>query len=338
VTLDGVRTQEIFAGMDSVIAASGEQGGVKDLERLRRDYWRSTPEERRRTLMPFLWDSLVPRGMILGNARLGSGVTITNAHGFSAPGYQEILTGKAQPDVTTNHPVRYSHETVLEYVQRRLGLSPEAVAAFTSWENFRFYVSSRPDAFLVNAGFDTLPSALATPELRQLTLLEGRAEPLWDEARLDAFTGAMAAGYLSRHHPRVVYIGMNDTDDLAHSRRYDRVLDALHALDGFLRDLWHQVRATPAYRGRTTLIVTTDHGRGQGAKDWTDHGEEVPGSPDIWVAVMGPDTPPQGEVASRPGVHQADVAATLLTCLGLDWREWSREIGPPIPGACGVQP
>lgn len=336
VTLDGVRTQEMFRGMDSIVAASGEQGGVHDLDRLRRDYWRSTPEERRRVLMPFLWDSLVPQGMILGDSARGSGVTITNRYGFSAPGYQEILTGKAQPDVTTNHPLRYSHETVLEYVQRRLHLGFEAVAAFTSWENFRYYVSSRPDAFFVNAGFDTLPTVLATPPLRQLALLETRALPMWEESRLDAFTGAMAMTYMARNHPRVVFISMNDTDDLAHSRRYDRVLDALHALDGFLGDLWHQLQASPDYRGRTSLILTTDHGRGRTPKDWSDHGEEVPGSPDIWLAVIGPDTPPAGDVTDQPGVHQADVAATLLACLGLDVREWSVEAGPPIRGACGV--
>ena len=34
--------------------------------------------------------------------------------------------------------------------------------------------------------------------------------------------------------------------------------DALHALDDFLRELWQTVESLPAYRGRTTLILTTD--------------------------------------------------------------------------------
>jgi hypothetical protein len=323
----------MFGGMDSVLAASGEDGGVYDIDRLSRDFWRPTAEARRRALMPYLWDSLVPRGMLLGNAGRGSEVTITNPHGFSAPGYQEMLTGQAQADVTSNDPVRYAHETVLEYARRRLGLKPSQVAAITSWDNFRFYVSSRPDDFFVNAGYDSLPPT-ATPEMRQLAVLETRALALWEGSRLDAFTGAMALAYLRQQHPRVLLISMNDTDDLSHSRRYDRVLDALHALDQFLRDLWRWVESTPGYKGQTTLIITTDHGRGRTTKDWNDHGEGVPGSEEIWLAVIGPYTPDMGEVAGLSGVHQADVAGTLLACLGLDVTEWRAEAGPPVPDAC----
>jgi hypothetical protein len=324
--------------MDSSIAASGDDGGVYDLDRLRRDYWRTTGEARRRALMPFLWDSLIPRGMVFGNQHRGSRAVITNRHGFSAPGYLEIFTGQAQPDVTSNDPVRYSHQTVLEYAQRRLGLSRSGVAAFTSWDNFRFYVSSQPNAFFVNAGYDSLPAGLATPAMRDLAQLQTRALALWEGSRLDAFTGAMALAYLPRFHPRLVYVAMNDTDDLAHSRRYDRLLDALHALDSWLRDLWHLVGSTPGYRGRTTLILSTDHGRGRTSKDWSDHGEEVAGSEDIWIAVIGPGTPTLGEVADGPEVHQADIAATVLACLGLDVRAWSAEPGPPLPGVCRLGP
>jgi hypothetical protein len=67
--------------------------------------------------------------------------------------------------------------------------------------------------------------------------------------------------------------------------------------------------------------------------DWVDHGEEVPGSEDIWIAVVGPDTPARGEVAPHPTVHQADVAATLLRLLGLDDRKFNPAAGPPIPAA-----
>ena len=61
VTLDGVRPAEFFSGMDSSVSADSTSGAA-DLARLQRDYWRPTAEARRRTLMPFLWDSLAPRG------------------------------------------------------------------------------------------------------------------------------------------------------------------------------------------------------------------------------------------------------------------------------------
>lgn len=335
ITLDGVRWQDLFTGMDSIIAADSTSG-VSDLDGLRRDFWRPTPEERRRALMPFFWDSLVSRGVIFGNRNRGSEANITNPHGFSAPGYQEILTGQYQPDVTSNDSIRYAHQTVLEYARRALKLGQMQVALFGSWENFRFYGASRADAVYVNAGYDAVPEPFNSPEMARLATLQTRALALWEGSRLDAFTGAIALEFMRRHKPRIVYIAFNDTDDLAHSRRYDRLLDALHASDDFLRELWGQIQRTPAYKGNTTLIVTTDHGRGRSTADWDDHGDDVPGSEEIWIAVVGPDTPRTGEVSNSPLVHQADIAATMLGLLGLDREQFSPAAGPAIPGV-GVE-
>lgn len=334
VTLDGVRPADFFGGMDTVVTASDSLSGVASHARLVQAYWRPTPGERRRAVMPFFWDSLAPRGMVFGDAALGSLATITNPHRFSAPGYQEILTGHAQADVSSNDRIRYGHETVLEYTRRRLGLRQEEVALFGSWENFREYAASREGAVFVNAGDDSIPTSLATLEMRRIAVLQSRAEPLWEGARLDAFTGAMAMAWLRRYHPRVLYVAMDDTDDLAHSRRYDRVLDALHGLDGFLKELWQAAESLPEYRGRTTLIVTTDHGRGLTPDNWTDHGDDVPGAEQIWLAVIGPYTPDRGSVAGAGEVHQANIAGTLLACLGLDVREWNSEAADAIPGVC----
>jgi hypothetical protein len=51
----------------------------------------------------------------------------------------------------------------------------------------------------------------------------------------------------------------------------------------------------PQYEGKTTLIFSTDHGRGEGQADWKDHGEKATGAELIWVGFLGPDTPPLGE-------------------------------------------
>ncbi len=333
VTFDGVRTAEFFGGLDSSIALHKDASGVDDPARLLRDYDAPDAVSRRRRLMPFFWDSLAPRGIVLGDPALGGGVTITNPHGFSAPGYFEILTGQAQPDVTSNDLRRYPHRTVLEHVRDRLGLPPERVAAFASWENFRAYVASRDGAVFVNAGFDTLPTADRTPALDGLVRLQARAVPPWHGARLDAFTGALALEWLRTRDPRVLYIAFNDTDDQAHPRRYDGVLDALHGLDDFLRELWQTVESLPAYRGRTTLVLTTDHGRGRTGRDWTDHGAEVPGARDIWLAVIGPRTPARGDVSGS--ATQAQVAATLLAALGLPAGHWQPGAAGPVAAVCG---
>ena len=332
VTLDGVRVQELFAGYDTIIAGA-EKGfnGIRSPEQLRSDYWRAKPEDRRSALMPFFWDSLVPRGVLLGNPKRGSLVSLANPYRFSAPGYQEILTGRHQPDVTSNAPVRYGHRTILELVREGLGLRREEVALFGSWANFAFYGASDSAAVLLNAGFDTLPAALSSPEISELGRLQLRALPSWDKARLDAFSGALALEYLRIHHPRLIYVAFNDTDDFSHSRRYDRVLDALHATDSFLRELWNTLETDPAYRGRTTLIVTTDHGRGRRPEDWDDHGREVVGAEEIWVLLVGAGIPALGEASGGPPARQAQVAATVLRLLGLPETLLEPGADPPLP-------
>ena len=331
VTADGLRIQELFGGMDPVVAASDKRSGIYDPERARSLFWRPTPEERRAALMPFFWGALAPQGVVLGDKDKGSSVLVTNPLLFSAPGYAEILTGQAQPDVTTNDVKRYAHPTALEFARRELGLGPKQVATFGSWEGFTTLSSSEPGAFFTNAGYEKVPPAIATPRMAYLGDLQMQIMALWEEGRSDAVTFGMALEYLRRYRPRLLWIALGESDDWAHARRYDRLLDYLHVYDDDLRRLWETAQSLDAYRGTTTLILTTDHGRGVRPSDWVEHGEGIEGSEDIWFAAFGPDTPRRGEVAPYPTVHQADVAATLLRLLGLDDRKFNPRAGPAIP-------
>jgi hypothetical protein len=144
----------------------------------------------------------------------------------------------------------------------------------------------------------------------------------------------MGLAYLRQQTPVALFLAMNDTDDLAHGRRYDRVLDALHGLDGFLQELWQVVRSLPEYHDRTTLVMTTDHGRGLGPRDWSDHGADTPGSDQIWIVAVGAGVPARGIVAGGPEVRQSQVAGTLLACLGLG-AGLLPLAAPGLPGVCG---
>ncbi|HLB85545.1 MAG TPA: hypothetical protein VJK00_12465, partial [Steroidobacteraceae bacterium] len=153
VTLDGVRTQELFAGMDATIAADDARSGAEDIAVTRKRYWRDTPEERRAALMPWFWGTLAPSGMVLGNQARRSKVTVRNPMWFSYPGYSEMLTGQPQPDVLSNDLVRYPHQTVLDYTHRKLGLKPTEVAQIGSWDGFKMAASRSDGTFFMNGAF-----------------------------------------------------------------------------------------------------------------------------------------------------------------------------------------
>ena len=334
VTLDGVRNQELFSGMDRTIASDEKASGIYDLPRARRLYWRDTAEERRRALMPFFWGTLAPRGMVLGDVAKGSSVRPRNRLLFSAPGYAEILTGRPQPEVTSNEVKSFAHRTFLQEAQARLGLDRRQVAVVGSWDGFGVLASSEPRAFFSNTGYEDVPADVATPRMTWLSEMQHRAMALWEEGRSDAVTFGLAIEYLKAYRPRVLYVALDETDDWAHARRYDRLLDDLHVADGMLRELWETVQGMDGTRDRTTIIVTTDHGRGDTPEDWVTHDQGVRGSENAFIAVVGPDTPARGEWAPSPDFSLSNVAGTALDCLGLDPRAYDPEAGAPIAGAC----
>jgi hypothetical protein len=338
VTIDGVRTQEIFGGMDPVIANAPEaDSGISEPEVTRSRYWRDTPQARREALMPFFWKTLVPAGILLGNQAKGSKVTVRNNQWFSYPGYSEILTGEPQPDVKSNDFVRYPHRTVLEYVHDTLGLGYGDVVQIGSWDGFKYAASQKDGVFLMNGARDPFPPEYSTPEIDYLVDLRKQVMMLWEESSNDVLSYRIAMAYLKKYQPRVMWLGLGQSDDWAHARRYDLVLDYLHLVDGELAELWQTLQSMDAYRGKTTLIITADHGRGRTPADWAEHDFGIQGSQDIWVAIIGPDTPATGEATNVTDVTQSDIAATLLQQLGLDWRDFNPKAGPPIPGSFRAQ-
>jgi arylsulfatase A-like enzyme len=133
----------------------------------------------------------------------------------------------------------------------------------------------------------------------------------------------------------VFYIGLGDTDEHTHAGRYDKYLRALHDTDANLKTLWDLLQSRPEYRGSTTLVVTTDHGRGDPPRAWRDHGAEIKGSEAIWMAVIGPDTPCLGERANTALVTQGQVAATIAAFLGEDYRVDFPAAATPIADMLG---
>ena len=329
VTVDGLRHQELFAGLDRVLLDGGQKSGVEDPEALAARFWNESPRGRRERLMPFFWTTLAPQGIVLGSQADGSRVSVANPHRVSYPCYAEILTGQVQFDVTGNIPIQVPRETVLEFVRRELELEATGVAAVTSWNHFPYIVEHEPGSITVNAG-GPFPEGIQNEEIRRLVSLEERTLSPWGSVRQNAFTEALAFAYLEEFQPRFLYLALDETDEWAHGRRYDRTVEAIRNFDETLRLLWELLQSMDAYRDKTTLVITTDHGRGQTPDDWTSHGKDVPGAEEIWIAIIGPDTTAQGIVRDHAPLQQTQIAATILRFFGLDPGDFNPQAGEPI--------
>jgi hypothetical protein len=331
ITLDGARTEEMFGGLDADILRSSIP--AKTALETHPTYLRfhaATPGERRRKLMPFFWGELmVKHGSIAGNQRLGSPVTLTNTHRFSYPGYSEILTGEAHDDViASNDRVRNPFATVLEGLRTHLALPASRAAAFASWEVFNEIVEHTAGALTVNAGYEAFDGGDA--RARELSRLQFETPTPWNSVRHDAYTFELAMSHFRTAKPRVVYLAFGETDDWAHDGRYDRVLETFARTDEHLRQLWTWLESQAEYRGRTHILITTDHGRGRTAADWRSHGAKVEGAQDVWMAFVSPRLARRGEWTSHAPLRTNQAAATLASWVGLDWTAAHPAAGQPI--------
>jgi bisphosphoglycerate-independent phosphoglycerate mutase (AlkP superfamily) len=148
--------------------------------------------------------------------------------------------------------------------------------------------------------------------------------------RHDLYTFRFAMAHLSTYRPRVMHLALGETDDWAHDGRYDRVLEAFSRSDRYLMELWEWLECQPDYRGHTSLLITTDHGRGRTTKDWKDHGAKHAGSGETWMAFVSPKMAARGEWRSQAPLTTGQVASTLIAWMGYDWHEFNPNAAPPV--------
>jgi hypothetical protein len=328
ITTDGLRWQEVFTGAEQALI-SKQHGGVTNTKIIEDKFWRETPEERRAALLPFFWNKIAREGQIYGNLPKGSSSQITNTMKFSYPGYNEILTGFADPAIDSNAKKPNQNFTVLEWLHRKPEFSGK-VAAYSAWDVTPYIINRDRCGFPVMGGWEPVPEP--EPNARQQLLNELIADTTRPNAAevIDSFLYQAAREHLLRHKPRVMFIGLLETDAWGHAGRYDNLLTSAHAADQYIQRLWESMQSMEQYRDKTTFIISTDHGRGSGLVNWKNHGQKIEGAEDMWMAFLGPDTPALGERTNCDRVTQSQLAATLAALLGEDYHAAVPHSGAPI--------
>lgn len=331
ITTDGLRWQEVFTGAEKALIDK-QVGGVGDVKGITEKYWRETLEERRAALMPFFWTKIAKEGQLYGNLPKGSSSQITNTMKFSYPGYNEILTGFADPLIDSNAKKPNQNITVLEWLHRKPGFGGK-VAAFSAWDVTPYIINRERCAFPVMGGWEPVPEP--SPNAKQQLLNDLIADTTRHNGAevLDSMLYQAAHEHLLRHKPRVMFIGFLETDHWGHAGRYDHLLTSAHAADEYIKRLWETMQSIEQYRDKTTFIISTDHGRGDGPVNWKNHGAKIEGAENMWMAILGPDTPALGERTNCDRVMQSQIAATLAALLGEDYHAIVPRSGAPIKDA-----
>lgn len=301
VTIDGYRWQDLFRGADPALVTD---------ERYRARY--IDVPNRAAALTPFLL-SFAQDGALIGNRDENSCARVSNDFWFSYPGYAEMLSGRPNPNARSNQAIPNKDITVLERIARRREFAGQ-VRVFAEWNAVSAIVNVERSYIpvFIPPDFEAPHDLQVIPAARELF-----ADP-----------------------PRALWVALGDTDNYAHAGKYEQYLRAATEADDFLRELWEAYQTNPRTAGRTTFIVTSDHGRGENER-WRGHGSGrwrgiiVPGlrhegSDAIFIAVRGPGVG-SGEVYTMENCAIAgQIAATLLTSLGLLAEEGQPDMAPPL--------
>jgi hypothetical protein len=283
---------------------------------------------------------MVQNGQLYGNRDVGSKDEVANKYYLSYPGYNELFTGATDPRINSNNAVNNPNTNLLEYINKQKDFENK-VAVFASWERFPQILNVKRSGLMVNAGYMNMKIPGMNDRMKYLNVLQHQAPHyLGDSTRIDFLTFEFAKEYLKQYQPRVLYLAFDETDEMAHAGYYKFYLDRAHEEDAYIKELWDYLQSNPAYKDKTTLIITCDHGRGDnGIGNWRDHGLFIaPHSEQTWFAVIGPDTPPLGEMKSGATTYHKQMAQTIAKLLGLDFKAAAgHEVGDAITGVTRME-
>ena len=316
VTLDGVRAEDVFGGADPSLRPGSKVDGL------------TTPE----AVMPRTHYLVKTRGVALGAERAGCGLVRTaSGANVSLPGYLEIFTGK-KTRCRDNNCDRTKLRTVLDEAAGA-GLSP--VASIGSWEILDRAVSNGSASVFVADGTLRWPGSrpIANDALERLVAAGERADayPGHGRYRPDANTSAIALEYLRTAAPAVLHVGFGDADEYGHRNDYPAYLSAIRDADAFIGKVADTLDGMGELGARTTVIVTTDHGRN---RDFQHHGAFSLTSARTFVMAFGSRVATRGVACPSRDITLADVAPTMRVLMGLP-SDGSPEAGRPIEEIAG---
>ena len=308
ITLDGVRWQEVFYGIDTVLVNNSKLTSEKKF--LLENFDGSNSESKRKKLMPFFWNEIFENGKLYGDLNQNSRFSLTNNKIFSYPGYNEILTGSADSLINSNSKIYNKNITVLEKLNNNK-FYKNKVAAFCSWDVFPYIINDKRSKVPVNAGYMPSNSLNLSVIEKFINSNQRKAPVIWESVRLDVFTHNLALEYVKKEKPKVLYLAYGETDDFAHMGDYDQYIKALHNNDKMISELWSFIQSHKFYKDNTFLIITTDHGRGIEEK-WSGHGN----SKSTWAAILGPNLNEKGIIKDSQNFTN-QIAPTIEKITGI---------------------
>ena len=233
--------------------------------------------------IPHLWNELRPLGS-LNTTFSNISVTVT------CPGHSTLASGIWQ-DIPNNGSVRPKQPTMFEYMRKQYGTDSSLMWVVTGKTKLNILTHS------TCAEYGEAYSASANGIDRN------------DNATWTALQSVM------EKHPKLVMVNFASVDHLGHSGKWGEYTTAIVNVDSIISQLWKKINSDAYYRGKTTLIITNDHGRHDDVHGgFANHGDHCPGCERLFFLAIGPDF--KANYVSNQPRYQVDVTPTIGELLG----------------------
>ncbi|PVY41095.1 phosphopentomutase/2,3-bisphosphoglycerate-independent phosphoglycerate mutase family metalloenzyme [Pontibacter virosus] len=244
-------------------------------------------------IIPNMSQSLMPQGTFCNNFR-NEGYTYTNS------GHTAITTG-------INQPIdNYGTELPANPSFLQLWLKQTGKPATAAW-----IVSSKDKLDILGNTLHPDWQGQALPSLNCGVSGPGSGY------RADSLTLVEVLNVLKTHRPNLMLINFMEPDGYAHAGNWEHYLRGIARGDRYARQLWDFLQKDSHYRKKTTLLITTDHGRHLDTVEngWIDHGDDCEGCRRISLLALGPDFRKGGFVETTHTL--VDISATVAPMLGM---------------------
>lgn len=136
--------------------------------------------------------------------------------------------------------------------------------------------------------------------------------------RNDSVTTSRALQVLSIYQPDILFVNFKEPDASGHSGNWNNYLLELKKSDAYAGRIIDFINNHPAYKNKTTLFITNDHGRH--SNGWLDgyvsHGDNCNGCKHIMLVASGPDIKKSVEIKNN--YEMIDLYATVCNLMNVN--------------------
>ncbi len=241
--------------------------------------------------IPYLGKILRKEGVLFSNFK-NNGQTFTNS------GHTAIVTGRYQ-NVTNDGKELPKHPTFFQYYLKEKKVDKTEAYIVAAKGKLEILANSRHKDWWNKY----MPSSYCGPF--------GHADSYaGDEATLNK-----VCELIDTKPPRLTLVNFLAADSYGHANQWENYLGAIKSIDKYVYDLWLKIQANEKMKGKTTLLITNDHGRHlNGHKDgFVNHGDGCDGCRNISLLGLGPDFKTNIEVKTEGEL--IDVSKTVAHLL-----------------------